>query len=519
MAKRIVVWGTGFVGRMVIAEVVKHPNFELVGVGVSNPDKVGRDAGEVCGIGDIGHRRHGGRRGAGRAEAGCTRPLRPDGRAREGQHPADLGVPAGGIDVVSTAMTPWVWPSMKQNPSHWIEPITQACEEGGASCFTTGIDPGFANDLFPMTLMGLCAEIRTVRALELLDYVNYTGDYEVEMGIGRPPEFQALLEHTDILVMSWGATVPMIAHAAGIELDEITTTWEKWVTDVPIDHGEGRHQRRRGRGDPLHDQRRLQRRDADPARARQPDRQRRGARLAARDAERRLSRRDRRVAVHHAGDGVPVHRRKRARRGRRRVPRHGDPRAQRRARRQRAPAGVGDGARPPAHRRRGNHQIEEGSASEMRSVRMDWSFTEEQEQVAGLTRQILERELSEERMREVEHGRPVRPRAVRAARRGRRARRRASGRSARRWRARTDRSSAACSRRSDVPSRPSPRCRRWSARSALAAFGSAELRERGCPEPRTAPRSSHRALTRGAEPRSVRADDAGRARSNWRLDA
>ena len=30
--------------------------------------------------------------------------------------------------------------------------------------------------------------------------------------------------------MAWGATVPMIAHAAGIELDDITTTWEKWVT-------------------------------------------------------------------------------------------------------------------------------------------------------------------------------------------------------------------------------------------------------------------------------------------------
>src|SRR5919108_5684652 len=30
---------------------------------------------------------------------------------------------------------------------------------------------------------------------------------------------------------------------------------------------------------------------------------------------------------------------------------------------------------------------------------MDWSFTEEQEQIAALTRQILERELTEERMR------------------------------------------------------------------------------------------------------------------------
>src|SRR5580698_11425880 len=50
MAKRVVVWGTGFVGRMVIAEIVKHPEFELVGVGVSDPQKVGRDVGEICGL-------------------------------------------------------------------------------------------------------------------------------------------------------------------------------------------------------------------------------------------------------------------------------------------------------------------------------------------------------------------------------------------------------------------------------------------------------------------------------------
>ena len=90
-----------------------------------------------------------------------------------------------------------------------------------------------------MTLMGLCAEVRKVKALEILDYINYKGDYEDEMGIGRPPEFTPLLEHTDILVMSWGATVPMMAHAVGIELDGITTTWEKWVTDKPITTAKG----------------------------------------------------------------------------------------------------------------------------------------------------------------------------------------------------------------------------------------------------------------------------------------
>src|SRR6202012_4004438 len=53
-SKRVGVWGTGFVGRMVIAEIVKHPLFELVGVGVSNPDKGGRDVGDICGLPEPG---------------------------------------------------------------------------------------------------------------------------------------------------------------------------------------------------------------------------------------------------------------------------------------------------------------------------------------------------------------------------------------------------------------------------------------------------------------------------------
>jgi hypothetical protein len=239
MAKRVVVWGTGFVGKLVIPEILRHPEFELVGVGVSNPAKVGRDVGEICGLHSTGL--------AATDDAQALVNVEPDALVHYGPtaaHPLDNIRDIGaflraGIDVCSTAMTPWVWPAMTLNPADWIAPITEACEAGGASCFTTGIDPGFANDLFPMTLMGLCAEVRTVRALEILDYSNYEGDYENEMGIGRPPEYGAMLEHPEILIMAWGATVPMMAHAVGIELDEITTTWDKWVTDKEIKTAKG----------------------------------------------------------------------------------------------------------------------------------------------------------------------------------------------------------------------------------------------------------------------------------------
>jgi 2,4-diaminopentanoate dehydrogenase len=237
--KRVAVWGTGFVGRMVIPEVVRHPGFELVGVGVHDPAKVGEDAGTLCGIEPIGVRT------TNDIEELCI--TEPDAVVHFGPTAAhaddnlrDIGAfLRAGVDVCSTAMTPWVWPHMSLVPPSWTEPITEACESGVSSCFTTGIDPGFANDLFPMTLMGLCSEVEQVRALEILDYTNYEGDYEEEMGIGRPPTFTPLLEHRDILVMSWGGTVPMMAHAVGIELDEITTTWEKWTTDEAITTAKG----------------------------------------------------------------------------------------------------------------------------------------------------------------------------------------------------------------------------------------------------------------------------------------
>ena len=64
----------------------------------------------------------------------------------------------------------------------------------------------------------------------------------------------------------------MMAHAVGIELDEITTTWEKWVTDTPITTAKGIDRPGRGGGHPLHHQRHLPGRAPHLPRARQPGR-------------------------------------------------------------------------------------------------------------------------------------------------------------------------------------------------------------------------------------------------------
>ena len=230
MPIRVAQIGTGNVGGHALRSLIANPDYDLTAVWVSSAAKAGMDAGELAGLdtptgikatNDLD-------------EVLATKPdcavynAMADNRLVEALEDYRR-ILAAGVNVVGSGPVFLQWP-WKVIPDEMITPLENAAREGNSSLFVNGIDPGFANDLFPMTLMGLCSQVRRVRASELLDYTNYEGDYEFEMGIGRDPEFAPLLQNSDILVFAWGATVPMIAHAAGIELDEITTTWDKWVT-------------------------------------------------------------------------------------------------------------------------------------------------------------------------------------------------------------------------------------------------------------------------------------------------
>jgi len=51
---RVIQWATGVVGKAALQHFIENPVFELAGVWVSNPDKVGKDAGDIAGLGKTG---------------------------------------------------------------------------------------------------------------------------------------------------------------------------------------------------------------------------------------------------------------------------------------------------------------------------------------------------------------------------------------------------------------------------------------------------------------------------------
>ena len=51
---RVIQWGTGNVGRYALRAILGHPELELAGVVVHGASKIGRDAGELCGVDPVG---------------------------------------------------------------------------------------------------------------------------------------------------------------------------------------------------------------------------------------------------------------------------------------------------------------------------------------------------------------------------------------------------------------------------------------------------------------------------------
>jgi 4-hydroxy-tetrahydrodipicolinate reductase len=237
MRRKVIVWGTGFTGKMVVRELLDHPAFELVGVIVNDPAKDGKDVGEILGGGPVGLTATRDAEAALAQEADAVIYLGPTAEFAAANIENMGQALRAGKNVVSTSMTPLVYP--KACPASMVEALEKACQEGGTSCFTTGIDPGFANDLFPLTLMGLCGRVDSVRIQEILDYQSYTGDYARTMGIGEPLAFQSLLENTRILVFSWGHTLPMIADAMGVTIERYDSTYAKWPAPERIEHMNG----------------------------------------------------------------------------------------------------------------------------------------------------------------------------------------------------------------------------------------------------------------------------------------
>ncbi|MDP2775695.1 MAG: dihydrodipicolinate reductase [Nocardioides sp.] len=236
---RVVVWGTGNMGRAAIRAVDAHPRLTLAAVVVADPDKVGRDAGELADLGrPLGVLAT---REVDAALAGtdavaymASGDVRPDGAAED----VARALRSGAV-VVTPAIYALYDP--RSAPAGLRDPLLAAAEEGGSALFVSGIDPGWGNDLLPVLVSSLAGTVEQVRCQEIFDYSTYDAPDSVRflVGMGEPMDYEPPMVAPGVPTMVWGGQVRLVARALGVELDEIRETLERRALDSDVTNSMG----------------------------------------------------------------------------------------------------------------------------------------------------------------------------------------------------------------------------------------------------------------------------------------
>jgi 4-hydroxy-tetrahydrodipicolinate reductase len=212
---RVVQWATGNVGARAMRRVIEHPGLELVGVWVSNPDKVGRDAGDLAGCAPVGIKATNSIEDVIALKPDCVLHMPHVNRVDE-----VCRLLESGVNIISTRME-------YQNPAG-LDPadrarIEDACRRGNTSIHATGSSPGFSTEVLPIALTSISRRLDCLTISEFADTSSRNSPemlFGPMMGFGAAPGQlnEPMMEH---MRGSFAPSMNLIAEAMGLPFDDV----------------------------------------------------------------------------------------------------------------------------------------------------------------------------------------------------------------------------------------------------------------------------------------------------------
>ena len=217
---RVVQWATGNIGSHAMRSVINHPQLELVGVFVHSQAKVGKDAGALCGVSEIGVKATNQLKDIIDLEADCVLYM-----------PQQVNLDdvcqmlASGSNIVTTCTDFYNPESIEVETFSRLE---NACQTGGTSLLTTGSSPGFISTVLPLALM--LTQTRLNR-LSINEFANCSSRNSPElifdiMGFGCPVKEVSLDQRVAHLRNSFGPSLQLLASRLNLPIDKITASGE-----------------------------------------------------------------------------------------------------------------------------------------------------------------------------------------------------------------------------------------------------------------------------------------------------
>ncbi len=212
---RVAQWGTGHTGKRALRTVIQHPKYELVGVYVYSDEKVGKDAGELCGVERTGIIATNNIDDIIAAKPDCVLYMPMTGGA-------DLNdichLLESGINIV-TSYTDYHDPeSIDQDIRHQIE---DACARGKTSLYATGPSPGFITEIIPLAATTMVCRLDHLLIEEFADMTTRASPELVDMMFGSNPSEMDLSGVAESLCYQFGQSFRQIAKAFSVPIDEV----------------------------------------------------------------------------------------------------------------------------------------------------------------------------------------------------------------------------------------------------------------------------------------------------------
>jgi 4-hydroxy-tetrahydrodipicolinate reductase len=244
---RVIQWGTGNVGRHSLRGILERPELELVGLRAYSVEKVGRDAGELLDLEPIGVVATDDVDALLATDADCVLYNALGTTLVSLEQPVDdlVRILESGKNCISSAIDLFLYIQRGIAPKFLTDEIItrleDACTRGGTTLYSAGMTPGFALDLFPITLTRVSRDVEHVRITEVVNLRDYHSTMMAFMGFGLPPDFDAEMYklYADPPNSPYAASLAMVAHALGAELDSITYEREVATLDVPLEVAAG----------------------------------------------------------------------------------------------------------------------------------------------------------------------------------------------------------------------------------------------------------------------------------------
>lgn len=234
---KVIVWGLGNVGRCAIQMIMEKKSLELVGAVDVDPNKVGKDAGEIFGFGKAGVIVSDDADKVFAMDADVVMDYLPNIRDEKGGITCDA--PSAHEMCRALKAHKNVITTLPFSFSRVVEPdlykmIDQCARENGVTYLPYGLLPGAYASYIPMVLGGIMGHIDNIVVQSGEDDQHNTSGWVPVFGYGKDPKEYPCEWLKDDICSYYGTAVREMGERLGFEFDEIKNTHEVFATPVDL---------------------------------------------------------------------------------------------------------------------------------------------------------------------------------------------------------------------------------------------------------------------------------------------